>query len=118
VLSNLGETDEHQLASSAALYLRAFAGAMRISSSSKRAQAKDTATNHFALEPDAISAMAEALDRCLDELPQGGVSSRAREVFQKAIVERPLMESEMPTSYRRLHYRNFEPDHSCLASTR
>jgi hypothetical protein len=87
VLSKLGETDEHQLASNAALYLRAFAGAMRISSSSKRALVKDAATSHIALGPDAISAMAEALARCLDELPQGGVSSTAREVLQKAILE-------------------------------
>ena len=74
VLSKLGETDKHQLASSAALYLRAFAGAMRISSSSKRAEATDAPTSHIALGPDAIDAMAEALERCLDELPQGGVS--------------------------------------------
>jgi hypothetical protein len=60
---------------------------MRFSASSKRAQVKDAATSHIALGPDAIIAMAEALARCLDELPQGGVSSRAREVLQKAILE-------------------------------
>ena len=87
VLSKLGETDEYQLASNAAQYLRAFAGAMRIASSSKRALVKDDPTSHIALGPDAIAAMAEALDRSLDELPQGGVSSTARDVLQKAILE-------------------------------
>jgi hypothetical protein len=87
VLSKLGETDEHKLASNAALYLRAFAGAMRIASGSKRAQAKVAPTSRIALGPDAIGAMAEALDRCLDGLPQGGVSSTVRDVLQKAILE-------------------------------
>ena len=87
VLSKLGETDEHQLASNAALYLRAFAGAMRIASRAKPAQAEADLTSHIALGPDAIDAMVEALHRCLDELPQGGVSSTARDVLQKAILE-------------------------------
>jgi len=76
VLSKLGETDEHQLASNAALYLRAFAGAMRIASSAKPAQAEADLTSHIALGPDAIDAMVEALHRCLDELPHGASPQR------------------------------------------
>jgi len=71
-ISNV-RTHEHQLASNAALYLRAFAGAMRIASSAKRTQAEADLTSHITLGPDAIDAMVEALHRCLDELPQGGV---------------------------------------------
>lgn len=86
VLTKLGEQDEHQLASSAALYLRAFAGAMRVASGSAP---RDVAQGRgqIALGPDAIAAVTEALEQCLNDLPEGGVSSAARDVLQKALLE-------------------------------
>lgn len=84
VLSKLGEQDEQQLASNAVLYLRAFASAMRIASGNGH-QAR--VRGHVALGPDAIAAISEALEQCLNDLPEGGVSSTARDVLQKALLE-------------------------------
>jgi len=86
VLATHGEQSEQRLAAEAVLYLRAFAAAMRIAGD-KPLDGKVAPTRNIALGPDAVIAMSQALNACIDELPAGGVSSTARQVLHEAILE-------------------------------
>lgn len=84
-LAALGEQSEQRLASQAILYLRAFSAAMRISAVSPFNE--PAASHSIAAGPDMITAMTQALNDCLEDLPEGGISSTVRSILQKAILE-------------------------------
>lgn len=86
VLSKNGELDAETLASQAVLYLRTFAVAMRLSRQSGQPTVPSS-PQQFALGPDAIQALDQALQQCLDELPQGGVTSSVRSILQRSLLE-------------------------------
>lgn len=83
-LATHGEQTEERLASEAVLYLRAFAAAMRVNS--RKPVADKAASPSIALGPDAVAAMTQALEACIEELPEGGVSSTVRDILHKAIL--------------------------------
>lgn len=43
--------------------------------------------SQVAFGPDTIAAVAHALELCLEDLPERGVSSTARDILQKALLE-------------------------------
>jgi hypothetical protein len=86
VLATYGEQSEQRLAAEAVLYLRAFAAAMRIASDKPRSGTA-ASTQRIAVGPDVVIAMSQALKSCIEELPESGVSSTARQVLHEAILE-------------------------------
>lgn len=86
VLATHGEQSEERLASEAVLYLRAFTAAMRVSGD-KQSASKSAASPPVVIGPDVAASMTEAMQACIEDLPEGGVSSTARDVLQKALLE-------------------------------